>query len=207
MASKQRKLAPDDHSWDYYEGEWGSLPNNFDPYILKCEEWQERDWIPWLREQLSFPFEVERIKDDGDAFFARLRRHEPARIGNKMKATDILDEEMAFHGIIVKVLVGRCTRHISLCDVEVSDASDPNFWPVREYAAWSISKGFSKRFRNDSWEKNDSIEKLLTLDKRALIGALLDMAIHSKEADTILKRLIHNARKLALTDGSMGKTS
>ncbi len=52
-----------------------------------------------------------------------------------MKVVDIAMED-DFCGVIVKVKEGRRSGYVPLCDVEVPDKNDPNYWPVHEYVVW-----------------------------------------------------------------------
>ena len=58
-----------DTSWDLIESEKGNLSDDEDAYDRKYQEWMVRDWIPWLREHLSFPVQVIRMEDEDDAYF------------------------------------------------------------------------------------------------------------------------------------------
>jgi hypothetical protein len=98
----------------------------------KYEEWQRRDWLRWLHNNLVFPFQVERMEDD---FYDT---DEPFRVGHVMKVVGIefTEDDDPTYGIIIKVKSGRKTGYIPLCDVEVTSRDDPNFWAVREYVVW-----------------------------------------------------------------------
>ena len=50
----------DIHLWD---GEGEDAEDAFD---LKYEEWEQRDWMTWLAENLVFPFKVTRQEDMDD---------------------------------------------------------------------------------------------------------------------------------------------
>ena len=52
-----------EHLWD---GEGDKASEAFEE---KMEEWEERDWMTWLKENLAFPFKVIREEDDDDAYF------------------------------------------------------------------------------------------------------------------------------------------
>ena len=56
-----------DTSWDLIESDKGNLPDDEDAFERKYQEWMERDWIPWLREHLSFPFQVKPGAGSGHA--------------------------------------------------------------------------------------------------------------------------------------------
>ncbi|MFQ5825675.1 MAG: calcium-binding protein [bacterium] len=124
-----------DKSWDYEETEDGNIPRNEEAYKKKWAEWKNRDWMQWLQQNLSFPFMVERVEDDDDAYFGDIAENEPFTLGHKMKVLELTFED-AQYGIIVKVREGRKVGHVPLCDLEVTSKSDKNYWPVREYVVW-----------------------------------------------------------------------
>jgi len=128
-----------DSSWDLSESESGNLPVDEEAFENIYAIWEERDWFVWLKDQTSFPFEVERVEDDDDCFFSETENEEPFTLGHKMKVNDIEAEDEQF-GIIIKVREGRKVGRIPLCDVEVTSRKDINFWPVREYAVWFANK-------------------------------------------------------------------
>ena len=72
-----------DTSWDLIESDKGNLPDDEYAYERKYQEWMERDWIPWLREHLSFPFQVKRMEDEDDAYFTDVAKHKPFRLRSK----------------------------------------------------------------------------------------------------------------------------
>ena len=120
-----------------YDSSWDEGNNGL--WYQKYQEWKERDWQGWLDEQLSFPFEIRREEDDGDAFFTDVASRQPFRLGHIMKALAIEDEDRNY-GILIKVREGRRTACVPLCDFEVTSRSDPNFWPVREYVVWFANR-------------------------------------------------------------------
>ncbi len=124
-----------DSSWDLIESEDGNLPDNNDAFDRIYAKWVKRAWLPWLKSQLSFPFEVERKEDNDDAYFTDVAEIEPFRLGHKMKVTGI-ELEDDHYGLIVTVQEGRNTGHVPLCDLEVTSRENENFWPVREYVVW-----------------------------------------------------------------------
>ncbi len=130
----------DEHAWDVRKRGGNCLPIKETIFNKKYENWAKRNWIPWLQDNLSFPFEVKRKEDDDDAYFTDVAKREPFRLGHTMKVIAVLDEEMPFRGIIVKVREGRKVGYVPLCDLEVTDKSDPNYWPVREYVVWDANK-------------------------------------------------------------------
>jgi len=120
-----------DKSWDLSEDE--------EAFDKKYKEWQQRSWEYWLNEKLTFPFMVKRMEDEDDAYFTDAAEHQPFRLGHEMKAICI-EQEDDFYGIILKVREGRRVGYVPLCDVEVVDREDPNFWPVREYVVWFANR-------------------------------------------------------------------
>ena len=128
-----------DNSWNLSESEKGNLPESEEAFDRKCKECQRRSWESWLNEKLIFPFLVRRMEDDDDAYFTDVADHQPFRLGHEMKVIGI-DQEDDLYGIILKVREGRRVGNVPLCDVEVLDQEDPNFWPVREYVVWFANR-------------------------------------------------------------------
>ena len=91
-----------------------------------------RDWIGWLSDRLSFPFEVIRIDDDDKFMIFGGDDSEPFRIDHKMKALAIESEE-DLYGVIIKVREGRKSGYVPLLNVEVTDKEDPNNEIVEAY--------------------------------------------------------------------------
>jgi hypothetical protein len=50
-------MSKNEHLWDE-EGD--AADEAFD---LKLEEWEERDWVTWLAENLTFPFQATRVQN------------------------------------------------------------------------------------------------------------------------------------------------
>lgn len=128
-----------DTSWDLVEGPQGNLPHNEDAFEKKLAEWEKRNWFKWLKDNLTFPFQVKRMEDDDDAYFTDIAKYEPFRLGHIMKVPSI-DNEDSLYGIIVKVSEKRKIAYIPLCDVEVTSKKDKNYWPVREYVVWFANR-------------------------------------------------------------------
>ena len=128
-----------DKSWNLSESEKGNLPENEETFDRKYKEWQQRSWESWLNEKFIFPFLVRRMEDDDDAYFTDVADHQPFRLGHEMKVIGI-DQEDDLYGIILKAREGRRVGYVPLCDVEVLDQGDPNFWPVREYVVWFANR-------------------------------------------------------------------
>ena len=128
-----------DSSWDLKESEGGNLPSDEDAFDKIYAEWEKRSWEPWLQNNLKFPFSVERMEDDDDAYFTDIAKKELFRLGHVMKAIDI-EMEDDLYGIILKVREGKRVGHVPLCDVEVTSKDNENFWPIREYAVWFANR-------------------------------------------------------------------
>ena len=128
-----------DSSWDLEENEDGNLPDDEDAFDKIYAEWENRSWEPWLRNNLKFPFLVERMEDEDDAYFTDIAKSEPFRLGHVMEAIDI-EMEDDHYGFILKVKDGERVGHIPLCDAEVTSKENENFWPVREYVVWFANR-------------------------------------------------------------------
>jgi hypothetical protein len=128
-----------DTSWDLVKSDEGNMPLNIESFDRIYEEWQQRSWESWLSDNLSFPFMVERVEDDDDAYFSDIAEHQPFRLGHKMKVVSV-DQEDDRYGVIIKVRESRKVGYVPLCDVEVLNKEDPNYWPVREYVVWSANQ-------------------------------------------------------------------
>lgn len=111
------------------------MPANEDSYNNIYKQWQLRSWVPWLNSKLTFPFFVKRMEDEDDAYFTDIADREPFRLGHVMKVIGI-EMEDDLSGVILKVREGRKVGYVPLCDVEVLDKDDPNYWPIREYVVW-----------------------------------------------------------------------
>ena len=128
-----------DTSWDLVKSEKGNLPESDEAFERKYREWQQRHWETWLNKKLDFPFWVERMEDEDDAYFTDGANLQPFRLGHRMKVIGIeLEDDL--YGIILKVREGRKVGYVPLCDVEVIDKEYPNFWPVREYVVWFANR-------------------------------------------------------------------
>ena len=124
----------DDHLWDVDDDEDYS-PEQDEAFGKKLEEWEARNWMEWLGEQLTFPFRVIREDDDGDAYFYDDAIKTALRLGHKMEAL-ALEEEDVDIGVILTVREKGQTGRVPLADVEVKPKTDKNYWPVREYVVW-----------------------------------------------------------------------
>ena len=94
----------------------------------------------WLKEHITFPFTVERVKGEDDAYFTDIAKHQPFRVGHVMKVMDVEPEEDDLCGVIVQVKKSRWKGYIPLCDLSATSREDKNFWPLREYAVWFANR-------------------------------------------------------------------
>ena len=124
-----------------YNSSWDFQENSCDEEAFDkiYGEWTKRSWEAWLRNNLIFPFLVERMEDEDDAYFTDIAKSEPFRLGQTMKAVGI-EMEDDLHGIIIKVKQGRKVGYVPLCDVEVTAIENENYWPVREYVVWFANR-------------------------------------------------------------------
>ena len=128
-----------DTSWDLKESDEGNLPQDEEAFDKIYAKWEKRSWESWLRDNLKFPFPIERMEDDDDAYFTDIAKSEPFRLGHIMRAIDIETED-GHYGIILKVREGRRVGYVPLCDVEVTSKENENYWPVREYVVWFANR-------------------------------------------------------------------
>ena len=126
-----------------YDAAW-DLADSWEAFEQKAEEWDGRDWVPWLRDHLSFPFEVVRQEDMDDEryIFGNEPRPEHFAAGSKMTVLGISDAafEPVFHGVLVDVRQDGHRGVVPLQDLEVHPKSAPNFWPVREFVVWYANR-------------------------------------------------------------------
>lgn len=100
----------------------------------RVDEWQKRDWLKWLGENLTFPFEAERIDDD-DAYFTDVADREPFRLGHTMKVIG-LEMEDDLYGVIAKVREKRRVGAVPLGDLRVISKRSRNTELLEEYLEW-----------------------------------------------------------------------
>lgn len=120
----------DNHDWD--------LDEDNGAFEKKFEEWDKRDWMAWLSENLSFPFTVTREEDEDDAYFTDACE-DLFRLGHKMQVVGI-DGDDVDDGITVEVKEKGETGYAPLCDLQVKPKTNKNFWPVREYVVWFANR-------------------------------------------------------------------
>ena len=117
---------------DIYDSSWDE--DNEDLFDEKYIEWEKRDWELWLKQNLTFPFKVNRVEDFG-ADLDSPNSKALFGVGHVMDVLSIHDED-DMYGVIISVQEGRRKSYISLGEVEVTSRSNPNFWSVREYVVW-----------------------------------------------------------------------
>lgn len=127
-----------DTSWDLVESKKGNLPKSEEAWDKKYQEWMKRDWMKWLRDNLSFPVAVKRVDDEDDAYFTDVAKYELFRLGHKMEVLS-LETEIPRYGIIVKVREKGQIGSVPLNDLKVTSKKDPNYWPVNEYVVWDAN--------------------------------------------------------------------
>lgn len=119
-----------DSSWDDDDSE--------EAWEKKYAEWEKRDWLAWLKKNLTFPFTVTREEDE-KSFSGDYNTRKPFSVGRTMEVLGIEDED-DLYGVTIKVREGKQVGYVPLCDVEVKPKTDKNFWPVREYVVWFANK-------------------------------------------------------------------
>jgi hypothetical protein len=110
-----------------------------DAFDLKCEEWERRDWMVWLPENLVFPFKATRQEDMDDADFQQGASTRLFQVGHTLEVLG-LDGEDEKMGVIVKAKEKGQIGHLPLADLEVKPKTDRNYWPVREYVVWFANR-------------------------------------------------------------------
>ena len=121
------------HLWD------SSRPGSDEAFDRKYGEWEKRDWMTWLAENLVFPFKASREEDADDAHFREGAARALFRLGHRMEIMG-LDEEDELRGIIVNAREMGQAGKLPLCDLEVKPRTDRNYWPVREYVVWFANR-------------------------------------------------------------------
>ena len=138
-----RALSPknnrDDHRWDLAEGDKGYLPECEDAYAQKFEEWQARHWAEWLTKNLTFPFTVTRQEDDIAAHYWPSPAKALFGIGRTIEVLGLAEEHFD-RGVMLWVRAKRHIGTVPLSDVELTDDTNVNFWPVREYLVWFANR-------------------------------------------------------------------
>ncbi len=119
-----------------YDSSWDD--GNDDAWDAKYDDWEDREWVSWLNKNLSFSFEVKRMEDFSDDH-PDYDNNEPFTLDHVFRVDGIELEDESY-GIIVKSKEGRRKGHAPLCDLEVTDKADSNYWPVREYVVWFANR-------------------------------------------------------------------
>jgi hypothetical protein len=138
----KKRLGP--HVPAGYDASW-DLDDSGDAFDRKHDEWSERDWMPWLEEKLTFPFET--IREDGGAedlrhFFGVGPRPKHFAEGSRITVLGFSDggSDPDFVGVFVNARQGDHRGVVPLQDLEVRHKDDPNYWPVREFAVWYANR-------------------------------------------------------------------
>jgi hypothetical protein len=128
-----------DNSWDIDPDDPNYSERCEEAFEEKLEEWEERDWMDWLAENLSFPFKVVREEDldewDEDHEETEEKEDGPFQVGHTMEVLGF-DEDGDDDFITLQVKEDDQIGSVPLCDVEVTPKTDKNYWPVREYVVW-----------------------------------------------------------------------
>lgn len=126
-----------------YDASW-DLSHSAEAFERKYEEWDGRDWVAWLCEQLRFPFEVVRKEDMDDEryLFGGEPPPEHFAIGSQFSVLRISDSDFEpdFDGVLVDVRQQNVDGVVPLQDLEVRPTSDTNYWPVREFVVWYANR-------------------------------------------------------------------
>lgn len=122
-----------EHLWD------GDGEDADDAFERKLEEWEQRDWMTWLAENLVFPFKATREEDMDDIDYHKSPAGSPFQVGHTMEILG-LDGEDEMVGIVVEAKEKGQIGHIPLADLEVKPKTDDNYWPVREYVVWFANR-------------------------------------------------------------------
>ena len=120
-----------------YDSSWDC--RNEKLFNKKYQEWKQRDWTKWLKDNLLFPFKAKRMEDNDDAYFTDVAKYEPFRLGHTMEVLGLSSED-DLYGIFVKVREKRRVGTVPMCDLSVTSKADRNFWFVREYVVWFANR-------------------------------------------------------------------
>ncbi len=110
-----------------------------DAFDVKYEEWEQRDWMTWLAQNLAFPFKATREEDIEDADLEQGAAPRLFQVGDTMEILG-LEEEDEMKGVIVKAKQKGQIGHLPLAELEVKPKTDKNYWPVREYVVWFANR-------------------------------------------------------------------
>lgn len=126
-----------------YDTSWDDDDGDIKAFEQKCKQWKSRNWIAWLKANLKFPFQAERMENDMDPFAPNdMRAKSPFPVGCKVEVLGIADDDcdVEFEGVIVEVKGKKRKGCLPLQDMEVRLKSDPNYWPVREFVVWYANR-------------------------------------------------------------------
>ena len=115
-----------------YDSSWDE--DNDELSDKKYKEWKKREWLDWLKINLTFPFKVRRMEDLDSSHIFGFSDH-PFAVGEIMSVINLEDED-EMRGVIAKVRKRKKIGHVPLADVKVISKEDQNFWPAREYVVW-----------------------------------------------------------------------
>jgi len=124
-----------DSSWDDDSDDDSVLEDyDEDAFDRKMEQWEERDWQKWLKQNVTLPFTAIREEDmDANPFSPEGRK--PFAVGSKMIVLEFGYDD--FHeAVLAHVKQGNQKGTVPLADLKVTPQSDPNYWAVREYVVW-----------------------------------------------------------------------
>ena len=108
-------------------------------FDLKYEEWEQREWMTWLAENLVFPFQATREEDMDDADLQQGAATRLFQVGHNLEVLG-LEVEDETKGVIVKAKAKGQIGQLPLADLEVQPKTDRNYWPVREYSVWFANR-------------------------------------------------------------------
>ena len=108
-------------------------------FDLKYEEWEQREWMTWLAENLVFPFQATREEDMDDADLKQGAATRLFQVGHNLEVLG-LEVEDETKGVIVKAKAKGQIGQLPLADLEVQPKTDRNYWPVREYSVWFANR-------------------------------------------------------------------
>ncbi len=87
-----------------------------DAFDLKYEEWERRDWMVWLPENLVFPFKATRQEDMDDADFQQDTSTRLFQVGHTLGVLGLEGEDEKM-GVIVKAKEKGQIGHLPLADL------------------------------------------------------------------------------------------
>jgi ribosomal protein S27AE len=93
---------------------------------------QKRDWLKFLSEELTFPFEarIDEVQEGG-----LFRGTGSLRYNDKVVVIK-LSGYSGWHGIVAKIKKGRKTYRFPLCDLAIDDEKNPSYRVLDNYRTW-----------------------------------------------------------------------